>query len=122
MQTYTFTKEEFEIEKCRLMLCNKVEHIAPITANYISKKYYKYIYEVEEFARFFTYYWRYTGQYFFEKKHNFNTKENKEISDDYIKKFEKLVDKKFKEFVKFLDLEKYYKDTHNLDYPDFYYW
>lgn len=122
MQTYTFTEEEFEIEKCRLMLLNKVEHIPPITANYISKKYYKYIYEVEEFAIFFTFYWRYTGQYFFEKKYNFNTKENKEISDDYIKKFEKLVDKKFKEFVKFLDLEKYYKDTHNLDYPDFYYW
>lgn len=120
MKTYTFTEEEFEIEKCRLMLWNKVEYIEKITAEYISKKYYKRKYEVEEFATFFTFYWRYTGKYLFEKKYNFKTKEYERVSDDYIKKFEKLVDKKFKEFVKMMDLESYYKDAHNLDYNNIY--
>lgn len=45
MKTYTFIEEKFEIEKCRLMLYNKVEHIAPITADCISKKYYKNPYQ-----------------------------------------------------------------------------
>ena len=120
MKTYTFTEEEFEIEKCRLMLENTVEEIAPITAEYISKKYYKNIHEVKEFAIFFTYYWRYVGQYFFEKKYNFDTQKNKEISDDYIKKFEKLVDKKFKEFIKIMELDNFYKEQCNISYDKIY--
>lgn len=62
MKTYTFTEEEFEIEKCREVLLSKIEHIEYITADYLSKKYHKKIYELEPFAKFFFFllglYWK----------------------------------------------------------------
>lgn len=120
MKTYTLTEEELEIEKCREVLLSKIEHIEYITADYLSKKYHKKIHELEPFAQFFSFYWAYTGKYFFEKKYNFNTKKYEKVSDDYIKKFEKLVDKKFKEFIKIIEVENYWKDAHNLDYISLY--